>query len=191
MIGNNILFLRKRSIAGFLPKATVKEDHEDSLEITRHPVEEGAKITDHAYKMPARITMRCYFSDFGVDFAGSLFSISLSSIQDVYNALLKLQESRIPFDVVTGKRSYTNMLLAHLSVETDVETEHILSVNATMEQIIIVPTEISSIAAIKAGSTASGKKYSGVKNSGRRALKSVSKVENSARTGGYIGVPLK
>ncbi|MFR4119454.1 MAG: phage baseplate protein [Bilophila wadsworthia] len=36
----------------------------------------------------------------------------------LYNALLALQNAREPFDIVTGKRKYGNMLLEKLTVTT-------------------------------------------------------------------------
>jgi hypothetical protein len=55
--------------------------------------------------------------------------------------LLKLQEERIPFDVSTGKRSYTNMLVRSLQVTTDRTSENALQVVATLRQVILVSTK--------------------------------------------------
>ena len=38
-------------------QATVEEHHRDELEITEHPVEQGAAISDHAFKRPAEVTL--------------------------------------------------------------------------------------------------------------------------------------
>jgi len=54
---------------------------------------------------------------------------------------LKLQASRQVFDVVTGKRSYKNMLLERLTVTTERDTENILEVVARFKQVIIVQTQ--------------------------------------------------
>lgn len=43
--------------------ATIEERHHDELEVTDHPVEQGAMITDHAYKRPAEITLHLGWSN--------------------------------------------------------------------------------------------------------------------------------
>lgn len=43
--------------------ATVRERHMDQLEITDHPVEQGASISDHAFKRPAEVTLEIVWSN--------------------------------------------------------------------------------------------------------------------------------
>lgn len=47
----------------FIAQATLEEVHNDELEITDHPVEQGAAITDHAFKRPAEVVIRCGWSN--------------------------------------------------------------------------------------------------------------------------------
>ena len=44
-------------------QATIEEHHMDELEITDHPVEQGAMITDHAFKRPAEVTLKLGWSN--------------------------------------------------------------------------------------------------------------------------------
>lgn len=46
-----------------LPQTVVEENHVDELHITEHPVEYGSKISDHAFKQPAEVTIRWLWSD--------------------------------------------------------------------------------------------------------------------------------
>lgn len=46
-----------------VPQATIEETHHDELEMTDHPVEQGASITDHAYKRPAEVVIRAAWSN--------------------------------------------------------------------------------------------------------------------------------
>jgi hypothetical protein len=46
--------LQSRKIGVIIPDVVVSEKHSDTLEITEHPVETGAAISDHAYKRPAK-----------------------------------------------------------------------------------------------------------------------------------------
>jgi hypothetical protein len=59
----------------------------------------------------------------------------------VYQQLLTLQASRQPFDIVTGKRSYSNMLIRALSVDTDEKSEHTLFCTAICRQVLIAQTQ--------------------------------------------------
>lgn len=42
---------------------TISEEHNDELEVTEHPVEQGAPITDHAYKKPSQLTLTLGWSN--------------------------------------------------------------------------------------------------------------------------------
>ena len=53
----------------------------------------------------------------------------------IYDYLLGLQVSREPFDVFTTRRSYHNMLIQTLSVNTVLETQNILIADIQMQQI--------------------------------------------------------
>jgi hypothetical protein len=56
-----------------IPDVVVSEKHSDTLEITEHPVETGAAISDHAYKRPSEVVMEVGFAGGGalLDFASS------------------------------------------------------------------------------------------------------------------------
>lgn len=137
------LFRPARAIADFYADVTIEETARDDLEITRHPVESGSEITDHAYKQPAEVIIRCGWSNSGFDetgFHGPGF------VEGIYDQLLNLQYSRIPFTVVTGKRTYVNMLIASLSQTTDEKTENALIVTVVCRQIILVQTQTTQVA---------------------------------------------
>lgn len=122
-----------RSIGGIIPDVVIEETHRDSLIITQHPVEKGAAITDHAFLRPAEVEMRCGFSNSSHGDAGYA--------RQVYDALRRLQASRQPFSVYTGKRAYRDMLIADLGVTTEARTENVLAVAVRLQQIIIVSTK--------------------------------------------------
>lgn len=137
-----VLLRQGRSIAGIVPDVVITESHNDELAITNHPVEQGAAITDHAFKLPTQITLRYGFADR----SGPLNVSGPGSPQAIYDLLLSLQASRQPFDVVTGKRSYKNMLMKSLSTVTDGATENVLIVTASLQQIIVVETRVVTVA---------------------------------------------
>ncbi|MEH0701428.1 hypothetical protein HPO94_03210 [Citrobacter portucalensis] len=145
-----IFRLQSRKIGIFVPDVVVSEKHVDALEITEHPVEFGASINDHAYKRASEVTMECGFAG-----GGSILDlVNLSSIglrvgespREIYQQLLDLQKSRVPFDVVTGKRTYSNMLIRAIEVTTDRASENVLSCVLTLREVIMADTQSVTVA---------------------------------------------
>lgn len=141
---------QSRKIGMIVPSVVVSEKHTDTLEITEHPVEVGAAIADHAYKKPSEVVMEVGFAGGGslLDFASNLTATSLLGLspQQTYQEILDLQASRIPFDVVTGKRLYSNMLIRALEVTTDKTTENVLSAVLTLREVLISQTQQITVA---------------------------------------------
>lgn len=138
-----------------IPSVVISEKHSDTLEITEHPVERPTAngsgfITDHAYRRPSEVVMRLGFAGGGslldlLDTSAIGLSAGLSP-KEVYRNLLDLQSSRTPFDVVTGKRIYNNMLIKSLEVTTDRTTENVLSATLTLREVIITQTKSIQVA---------------------------------------------
>lgn len=123
----------RRAIGPFSATVTVEEVASDDLEITQHPVQQGATITDHAYLKPATVSIKI------------MFNAADAPLAETYAKLLKLQASREPFDVVTGKRAYKNMLLKSLGQTNDAQTENVLSISAELQEIFIVQVETTTV----------------------------------------------
>lgn len=166
---------QSRSIELLIPDVVVSEKHSDTLEITEHPVEKGAAVSDHAYKRPAELVMEVGFSGGGslldlLDLSSVGLSIGLSP-KETYQQLLELQERREPFDVVTGKRLYSNMLLRAIEVTTDRTSENVLMATLTLREVIISSTQSVQVADKK--DMAQGVSTSAVQNSGTKTTKPV------------------
>ena len=58
-----VLVAPERSIGGLVANATLEEIHSDDLEITEHPIDQGASVTDHAYMRPREVMVRFGFSN--------------------------------------------------------------------------------------------------------------------------------
>jgi len=132
---NIFLAAPQRQIGGIVANVTVEEDATDELTITEHPVEQGASITDHAYKNPARLRIRAGWSNSSIQ-AGA----DPNYATDIYNQLLALQVSAQVFTITTGKRFYSNMLMRMIRQDTTQETEAALDVIMEFQQIIIAAT---------------------------------------------------
>lgn len=132
----------KRSInsplGNFHLYVTIDEQHHDELVITDHPVEQGAAISDHAYKKPAELTLTIGWTNSSIAAVTSLQMGGYSAF--AYKTLLQLQAMRTPFSISTGKRRYQNMLIQSLATTTDAKTENSLVVTMHCREVIIVQT---------------------------------------------------
>ncbi|MBD5416952.1 MAG: hypothetical protein HDR50_04690 [Desulfovibrio sp.] len=124
-----------RNLGGLQFAVVVEEAHEDKVTITEHPVEQGAKINDHAYVEPASLTLRAGHSD----------TAGPGASREIYEKLLELMRKREPVEIVTGKRLYTNMLVEAVNTTTDNTSEHALFVTAQCREVIIVQTQTTSV----------------------------------------------
>lgn len=151
----SLLVKPRRGIGPFTAQVTIEEVHTDELEITDQPIEAGARVTDHSFKRPAELVVRCGWSDSpshigvmdGLLGAGTIAGVGaffggegISQSKAMYTKLLALQALREPFEVYTGKRVYKNMLIKSLKVTTDKESESSLMVTVVLRQVIIVST---------------------------------------------------
>lgn len=134
------VFVRSRSIGDFIADVTIREDHEDELIVTENPVEQGADVTDHSFKAPARLTVDVGYSNSSPNSGGDP-----NYVNSIYAQFLALQANRQPFDVITGKRQYTNMVILMLHTVTDEATENVLLLTVRMREIILVDTQAVSV----------------------------------------------
>lgn len=144
------LFGARRQIGTLTVDAIISEDTNDTLTITKQPVQTGAAITDHAYLEPTILSMTILqqvsnpITQFVTTFAGA----GTSGLAQLYQQFLDLQSQRIPFNVLTPKRIYKNMLMATLRLNTSKTTENILSLNITFQQVLFAAVGTTLVAPI-------------------------------------------
>lgn len=165
---STLFSLQSRKIGLIVPDVVISEKHSDTLEITEHPVEDKAPVADHAFRRPSDLVMEVGFSGGGslldlLDTSSIGLSLGLSP-KEVYQELIDLQRSRVPFSVTTGKRIYTNMLIRVLDVTTEKATENVLSASLTLREVLITQTQSVNVA--DKGDMTEGVSTSEVQNSG-------------------------
>lgn len=147
---STLFHLQSRKIGIIVPSIVISEKHHDQIEITEHPVEVGAAIADHAYKVPSEVIMQVGFAGGGalLDFASVRTATNLLGIspKEAYEQLLSLQSDRQPFDVITGKRLYKNMLLKSIESTTDRFSENVLNATLVLREVIITSTQSVQVA---------------------------------------------
>lgn len=182
---NNIealLLDRSRSITDedgqiIIPDVIISELHSDSVTVTRHPVDTGANINDHAFKDPAELVVEFGWSDSSallssaissaLSFVSSGYPRGLTTTKELYERLVNIQERRELLTVSTGKRQYTDMIITGLKTTTTVDTETCLIVEMTLQQVIRVNSKIVSLETAKQRYPS---QTAGVSNSGTRMM---------------------
>jgi hypothetical protein len=127
------------------PQVVLEEQAMDEMRITEHPVEVGASITDHAYKMPATVRIRAGWSPAGNNVIAQTPPADRAYLKSIYDLLRGLQTNRVLVWLVTGKRVYANMLLQQLGLTNDRDTENVLVVVATFQELIFASTQVVTV----------------------------------------------
>lgn len=138
-LGAQQVLMVKTNIGGYFFDAVFSVDTEHSLTVTQHPVQTGANISDHAFVNPIRMTMQIGVSDamayrVGANYGGDGGTKSVQA----YRLLCKLQELRIPMQVVTRLNTYQNMLIESIDVSDDVSTLCALKATVNLVQVLVV-----------------------------------------------------
>ena len=120
---------------------TVEETHERAADVTEHPVESGARVSDHVILQPARLTLEGFVTDAGV----AVFGAAAGRTQTAFETLTEAWREREPVQVVTGYRTYQDMVIVRL----DMPRERPGSMRFSMElkHVTIVESEVVNVAA--------------------------------------------
>lgn len=184
----SLLFSSNRSISGgdltIIPDLTIRERHRDTLGITSHPVEIGAAISDHAFKMPPEFSLEFGWSNAstqaimgspGAKIDGLLQTGNFGEeyCRQVYETLIALQESRQLCQVVTGKRLYKNVLLESIETSTEAGTAYSMFVTVNCRSLQIVSTSETTVSNIQLSNQANPASTAPVVNMGTKNLKEV------------------
>jgi len=177
----NIVQFNGTSSNDIIAQAVVEEQHQDEMEVTVHPVETGAPITDHAFVRPAHLVLTLMWSNSppvvrtlsgditGIATANSAIANSVvgavsaaqaalsftsnqqgagtTSINTAYATLLKLQQTRSLFSVITGKRLYQNMICKSLRTSTNYKSANSLEITVECQQVFLVNTSVTTLPA--------------------------------------------
>ena len=102
----NIVLGNGKIVNGYIAaQAVIEERHIDELEITDHPVQQGAMITDHAFKRPAEVTLHLGWSNSPTPTGGLLNAAiatgaslnstvsSIANVMGIANGVMGLQSA--------------------------------------------------------------------------------------------------
>jgi hypothetical protein len=127
--------------------AVLSADHYTELVITRHPVQSGASIVDHAYAEPARVVLEVGFSDVMDSFTSGQYASNSSKSVSAYQTFVRLQKGRLPITLTTHLQTYENMLIKSIRAADTNMTVQGAKMTIIFEQIIIAQTSTQQVSA--------------------------------------------
>jgi hypothetical protein len=127
--------------------AVFRLEHVQDLRATEHPVQNGGAISDHAYLLPARVTLEVGFSDVMDSFLPGQYSGNSSKSVNAYQTFLNLQQMRIPLQLTTRLNTYTNMVIESIRAHDDIRSRYGLRATLILRQIFMGTVVVSQLSA--------------------------------------------
>lgn len=137
----------KTNIGGLFFDAVIREEHTTKIKMTEHPVQTGANIVDHAYMEPATLTMEVAMSDCMATMVRGKFTEGSTKSVSAYQALLSLQQARLPYQVHTRLNLYKNMLIEEITAPDDYKTLHGMRCTIRLKELFVVEVSETTVSA--------------------------------------------
>jgi hypothetical protein len=120
---------------------TIEENHERAADVTEHPVESGAVVSDHVILSPERLRVSGFVSDAGV----AVFGAQPGRTQGAFETLDSAWRARDLVQVVTGYKTYRDMVITRLDMPRN--RPESMQFNIEMQHVIIVDSQTAQLAA--------------------------------------------
>ena len=121
--------------------AMLRASHNQVVTPTKHPVQTGGAISDHAFIEPAMLILDIGMSDAMDAYEQNVWIGGPTKSTSAFQILLAMAFARIPVIVVTKYRVYSNMLVQVLEAEDTAETYAGLRARVTFHQIFVADTQ--------------------------------------------------
>jgi hypothetical protein len=169
--------------------ATLTQEADKSVEVTKFPIEDGSNINDHAIRKPDRYRLEGVFSSTPPVPADELEAGEADRHADVSRAVLEdILEAKKAVEIAAGSRTYERMVMTELRFPQDVETGEACKFSASFEQITTVATQTVEVPKALGGKTKGGRKPA--ENANAAAVKKTSVAKAALKlTKGEIDLP--
>jgi hypothetical protein len=152
--------------------ASITESHVGEVEVTEHPVEKGAAISDHSRPRPDLLTIEGLVSNTPLNLTQAQRAGAAQGTEQAiqgqpgyaeaaYAILRDLRETGKLITVVTALRTYDNMVMVQLTVPRSAKTGEALRFTAQFKQVRVVQNKVTTITVAKEpkarGKTSTGK----------------------------------
>lgn len=145
--------------------AVINTNHNTTRQITEHPVQWGANISDHSYQLPARVEMEIGMSDSMACFDLSPASLAggksfnyltpanSTKTKNAYQAFIDLQKLGSPVVLNTRLNRYENMVIESISTSDNYRTQNALKCTIAFKEVFIGKTGAIKRSAIPSAAT--------------------------------------
>ncbi len=118
-------FIPKDSAIEISLDASISEGHNFNSRVSQFPIEDGANIADNIINDPAGLEITGFITNTPITiFVQNVTNLiddttGGNRVQTAFDALLKVRASKEPFTIVTGLRTYENMVFTSLNFPKD------------------------------------------------------------------------
>ena len=145
--GGDALLTKATNIDGIFFDAILNSSHESTLTVTKHPVQNGSNVSDHAILNPPRLSLSVAVSDAMAQYGPAYKGAGGTKSVKAYQTLRDLQAQRIPLKVWTKLQTYENMVITSVTADDDYTTAYALRANIELEQILVVNVSETKVSA--------------------------------------------
>lgn len=114
----------------------VRAEHVRSLVATKHPVQAGASITDHLYRVPDTLVLDIFITDIVASFKAGQYSSTGSRSVSAFQTFQAIADKKLPLTLNTRLRRYDNMALLNIKAAETRETRFSLKATMMFEEIL-------------------------------------------------------
>lgn len=120
------------------------QQHSGDVDVTEHPVEQGSDISDNARPKQKQLTFEGFFTDTPIPGRdpSRIGQLQEGRSANAYQVLAGLRDSGSLVSVVTGLKTYQNMVITALTVPIDARTGDALRFSISFRAIRIVESQV-------------------------------------------------
>jgi hypothetical protein len=98
----------------FFFDAVLRADYDEEVMLTKHPVQNGASITDHSIALPPIIVLEAAFADTMDSYTPGQYSGQPTKTQSVYATFQNIKNLRLPCTLATRFSQYQTVVLTQM-----------------------------------------------------------------------------
>lgn len=130
--------------------ASIEETHTLASEVTEHPVEEGASISDHIRRLPKSIEISGLITNHPLFLLPSINAPSplttdtaaqADRVKAAYDEFERAHDSGALVNVITSLREYENMAITGISIIRNSANGNVLNATFSLRELITAKTE--------------------------------------------------
>lgn len=139
----SVLFSTRRGKVGVIElDAVLSETHGADAEVTKHPVEKGAAVTDHIRPLPRSLRMEGLVSNTPVPKEAREKPDLEARAGTAYKQLMEIIDGGQLITVVTALNTYTNMAITSSSIPRNAQLGDVLQFSLALTQVRVVASKI-------------------------------------------------